>query len=1076
MHVAGSPARRSSMRAVKRATEMDRNKRKSEVLIAAQSLDVEVQNVKHLKRLSIGSMDLLIDPELEFRVNSTPELDDTDARQQEKIKQINRRSWSAGKSIEALSQDFAQLRGTQENEPSPDASMDTSGEDDASSMEVTHSEYLSHEPVFADLQGRNPLVKTISSSSSSSSSHRVTDTKDRIDDETHTQIPVRDVSSTSASANGRKLSGAGFLRRGSSAVSQTARKLSGTADLKSNLLWVPANQHPNVKPENYLELVHDTLQTINGEGDGDGDGHTIDTSADTGTAADSVDESDKENNNTRLRVRYRNGKASSLVRRPSRLRRSYIETDEDEDSNTSNAKIDDIEEGGRSLDERKPTRTNGDRKSVSLRDITEELTKMSNSVGLTDDDAVTLARTLNMTCTYTDTDSEGLDNLRTDSKEQLRAEESENPPGTTHAKILPDENQFASNMFMKNGLSIPTRSSLRRSKFNTYRIRTTSAPTPLVEKPKRNNSRHARLSFVHLDDEEFASHESPAALQSPTVNNDEAGVIESPGSISDLYDHYTGTASEPGSPDVSEDKELKEDMSREYSTDDNDFSTNTSHDSSFLSNESSNDSVLYRPTNIKPMISENFDAVEQEDEETISTAVAEPTKNDNNNNTNSMPWSWLAKDGTDIDDQPMDLKGEIVQEGEANTHTNDFVSVNAAPSKHPIDRGNHSKNRHMPIFTLNSASTNQDDTPQMEQKEKKEPYVSKKEPSAGPKKKTLEEKFVKLFKRKHHSANAKSPVNKNEHKLQHQDELKKKISKFRSKTAKAPVSSTRNVQQTRETRSTENRNSAKKEQDVPKEGKLTTEEKYRDRSDETQTIGFSDGTVTLEKDELPGLQPAVSVTSAKNTRDNGDVVETVRELDGDDSQDISGGDIQYQMQPIDEPVDGEVATVDDTQTVTAAAASALPAVISTLPPRKLTYADVKRPEKPNAPIQFTDSAFGFPLPMLTVSTVIMFDHRLGINVERAIYRLSHLKLSDSKRELRQQVLLSNFMYAYLNLVNHTLYMEQVSSTETAPKDSVPGGNGVQNGSCNNVDQMSSNSAFATNQNKSDGTILIPDIS
>ncbi|RAZ24164.1 hypothetical protein DK853_50550, partial [Klebsiella oxytoca] len=50
-----------------------------------------------------------------------------------------------------------------------------------------------------------------------------------------------------------------------------------------------------------------------------------------------------------------------------------------------------------------------------------------------------------------------------------------------------------------------------------------------------------------------------------------------------------------------------------------------------------------------------------------------------------------------------------------------------------------------------------------------------------------------------------------------------------------------------------------------------------------------------------------------------------------------------------------------------------------------------------------------------------------INVERAIYRLSHLKLSDPGRELRQQVLLSNFMYSYLNLVNHTLYMERLGN-------------------------------------------------
>jgi hypothetical protein len=55
----------------------------------------------------------------------------------------------------------------------------------------------------------------------------------------------------------------------------------------------------------------------------------------------------------------------------------------------------------------------------------------------------------------------------------------------------------------------------------------------------------------------------------------------------------------------------------------------------------------------------------------------------------------------------------------------------------------------------------------------------------------------------------------------------------------------------------------------------------------------------------------------------------------------------------------------------------------------------------------------------------MLDYRFPIHVERAIYRLSHLKLGNTKRPLRQQVLLSNFMYAYLNLVNHTLYLQQL---------------------------------------------------
>ncbi|KAK9369996.1 hypothetical protein V1509DRAFT_675942 [Lipomyces kononenkoae] len=43
--------------------------------------------------------------------------------------------------------------------------------------------------------------------------------------------------------------------------------------------------------------------------------------------------------------------------------------------------------------------------------------------------------------------------------------------------------------------------------------------------------------------------------------------------------------------------------------------------------------------------------------------------------------------------------------------------------------------------------------------------------------------------------------------------------------------------------------------------------------------------------------------------------------------------------------------------------------------------------------------------------------RFPLHVERAIYRLSHLKLANPRRPLCQQVLLSNFMYGYLELIN-----------------------------------------------------------
>ncbi|KAH3671593.1 hypothetical protein OGAPHI_000296 [Ogataea philodendri] len=91
---------------------------------------------------------------------------------------------------------------------------------------------------------------------------------------------------------------------------------------------------------------------------------------------------------------------------------------------------------------------------------------------------------------------------------------------------------------------------------------------------------------------------------------------------------------------------------------------------------------------------------------------------------------------------------------------------------------------------------------------------------------------------------------------------------------------------------------------------------------------------------------------------------------------------------------------------------------------KQTLMSQKRNQKPNQPLKMTDSAFGFPLPPISPSTLVMLNHRYPIHVERAVYRLSHLKLSDPKRPLYQQVLLSNFMYAYLNLVNHTLFLQQ----------------------------------------------------
>lgn len=102
---------------------------------------------------------------------------------------------------------------------------------------------------------------------------------------------------------------------------------------------------------------------------------------------------------------------------------------------------------------------------------------------------------------------------------------------------------------------------------------------------------------------------------------------------------------------------------------------------------------------------------------------------------------------------------------------------------------------------------------------------------------------------------------------------------------------------------------------------------------------------------------------------------------------------------------------------------------STLEVQEKLKKSIKRTSRPNQPIEFTDSAFGFPLPPPSLSTLVMIDYRFPVHVERAIYRLSHLKLANPKRSLREQVLLSNFMYAYLNLVDHTLHLEHQMELE-----------------------------------------------
>lgn len=71
--------------------------------------------------------------------------------------------------------------------------------------------------------------------------------------------------------------------------------------------------------------------------------------------------------------------------------------------------------------------------------------------------------------------------------------------------------------------------------------------------------------------------------------------------------------------------------------------------------------------------------------------------------------------------------------------------------------------------------------------------------------------------------------------------------------------------------------------------------------------------------------------------------------------------------------------------------------------------------------------------LMDAPTLNYYYTRFPIHVERAIYRLSHIKLANPRRPLLQQVLLSNFMYGYLNLINKAVQPAQQQQPQEIPQ-------------------------------------------
>jgi len=201
-----------------------------------------------------------------------------------------------------------------------------------------------------------------------------------------------------------------------------------------SLLWVPASKHPNVKPENYIELVQNKLHDLK-----------INTSPTTASTIDS------RGNNIYLNTKnnINNSRKSSISRRPSSLRKSYTDFDAEPEAELNT----ELADGNDEQAQMSPTTM---AKNYSLKQITDELTKLSKNAGIVGTDAASLARSLSMSTSDADFNSKS---GPTDLQSSLsRRTSSKN----TSAIKVPGQNDEAHNIKNNNatgGVNTQTKSS-----------------------------------------------------------------------------------------------------------------------------------------------------------------------------------------------------------------------------------------------------------------------------------------------------------------------------------------------------------------------------------------------------------------------------------------------------------------------------------------------------------------------------------------------------------------------------------------------------------------------------------------
>ena len=1005
--------------------------RKSQVLLAAQLIDNEVQNVRHLKRQSLGSIDLLVDPEMEYTVNQPGPIPERP--------QLSTRKTHNGVFAFSKKENNSKVRKVRHS--LSEAQIDERYEDNRT-VDVTSGTEGSKEEEAEDTANSTPREKP------------------------H------------------------ILR----------------SELSRNLLWVSADKHPSVKPRNYLQLVQNTLHQMSEHNSGDNQGSSSSSSAKISKDDENTTGNDFETTrfeeDTEAIIRDTR-RLSTLAKRPSRLRRSYIQfSEKEEEENERNEAA--VTERRISLledrDDWKRRSINSDilinssfasvnEINVTLKDLSDEITKISSKAGLTQDDAVTLATTLSMASSLS---LEGDITRSTLETSDLNRDT---------AGITENDEEYASAL-VDNDAKNTAKTSLLRGKCNRYRRRNSGAqghespwevftgdlgltntyqqeqeheengPKSASEEDKEeeaslrtiledlgsshysSDSRDDTFS-VHratLDNQQvgpdgFTSEESfdqgslifgsdefgksangkpklevePKLLPSPLIVKTEPLPLDTSNNSKDKNSDNDNNNEE----DHNDDKRTKKMWFWSMTKSKGDRSSEASKKQSTFESRMAS---LFRRREKHLVIGDTQTEVKNDDPVTPSTPRA-PESNKGPTNRFSIFSRATAPQSNEATPSSSNLSSPN-NIGETNDITGGFI-LSSLKKVRSLSFDNGKPHLGKNYRSISATSPSLSDTEQGNEVTDKQhgdqvqPRHLHHEKTKG---RTASRLLEKISFQNDTTNSSKQKRNDGSNNNSSDKPVKCRARKPYYRQTLLPLQQQRQRQLQLELQFQQRRQ---------REVALIQQKQREKEQQEQQQL--------QQKLQNPPDQISVSNNgqnddTGKTSLESNKAVVTPRQTDQKQAQ-----------QPVvlrtrDDKKRSKRGPTHDCQGSSSSNGSDSGAREMHLPPRKPTFDDIVRPAKPNGPQQLRDSAFGFPLPSMTPAVVVMFDHRLPITAERAIYRLSHIKLGNPKRPLREQVLLSNFMYAYLNLVDHTLYMEQAATTgatavDDAPRNNTLGGGG-----------------------------------